>query len=255
METQTVEAFRRLEEQYFGANKDESAELERLPGLLDGVRCFADIGASLGQYSYFAAKATTGVTFYCVEADPYKAQRLRARTGQWAEETGNEFQIIEKAASDKLERLTFFIPKSHMSSGALIPLSETADGWEKVEVEADTIDAIFDGVDVDFMKLDIEGAEYRALVGAEGLLRRCNLRLLLEIAPWGDKEKLHRPSDVLHLLAGYGYDFTIYENHYLFAKTGNSVGRWMKSRMLGFILDRPGLKRWMKSLFNRFRGR
>jgi hypothetical protein len=108
---------------------------------------------------------------------------------------------------------------------------------------------------VDFLKLDVEGAEYRALVGAKELMGRCDLRLLLEISPWGDKELAHRPSDVLHLLCSYGYDFTVFENHYLFAKGGSAAGRWLKSRALGCVLDRPELKRTVKHLFNRLRGR
>jgi hypothetical protein len=142
-----------------------------------------------------------------------------------------------------------------MSSGAIFPLSDTADGQEKVDVQADTLDTILSGVDVDFLKLDVEGAEYRALVGARELMARCDLRLLLEIAPWGDKELSHRPSDVLHLLCSYGYDFTVFENHYLFTKGGYAAGRWVKSRALGFVLDRPELKRTVKNLFNRLRGR
>ena len=84
---------------------------------------------------------------------------------------------------------------------------------------------------------------------------RCNLKLLLEIAPWGDKDRSHRPSDVLHLLAEYGYDFTVFQNHYLFTKGGSPLKRWIKSRILGAVLDRPDLKSRVKNLFNRMRRR
>lgn len=233
----------------------ESAEISRLPELLDGVKCFADVGASLGQYSYFASRALKGAQFFCVEADPYKAARLRELSSQWAEESGNSFEILESAASDKKEEITFFVPESHTSSGAFFPLSDSAEGWEKLTVAADTLDSILAGVDVDFLKLDVEGAEYRALVGARELMARCNLKLLLEIAPWGDKDRSYRPSDVLKLLALYGYDFTVFENHYLFVKGGSPLGRWSKSRLLGIVLDNPGLKRRVKNVFNRLRGR
>jgi FkbM family methyltransferase len=244
-----------LEEYYFGPNKHEAAEIARLPELVEGVRCFVDVGASLGQYSYFAAKSLKDAKFYCVEADPFKVKRLRELTAKWQQETGNHFQVIEKAASDSKEILTFFVPGDHLSSGALFPLDEAVDGWKKIEVEALTLDAMFNGVDVDFIKLDVEGAEYRALVGAANLMRRCNLKLLLEIAPWGDKERSHKPSDVLRLLASYGYNFEIFENHYLFKKSGSFPARWLKSRAMGFILDRPELKHRVKNLFNKLRNR
>jgi FkbM family methyltransferase len=255
MKNDPAEAFKQLEEQYFGSHKHESAEIDRLPEILQNVRCFADVGASLGQYSYFASKILKNARILCVEADPYKAERLRQVSKSWAAETGNEFQVIEKAASDQPCMLTFFIPESHLSSGAFFPLSETAVGWEKTDVQADTLDTIFANVDVDFLKLDVEGAEYRALVGAAELMKRCDIRLLLEIAPWGDKERSHRPSDVLHLLCSYGYDFTVFENHYLFTKRGSPFGRWLKSRLLGIVLDHPGVKRRVKNIFNKLRGR
>ena len=251
----TSEAFKTLEEQYFGAHKTESAEIARLPAILHGVRVFVDVGASLGQYSYYASKTLKNAHFYCVEADPFKAKRLRELTQQWAQEDGNEFEVVEKAASDQAGTLTFFIPQSHLTSGAFFPLSEVSAGWTETKVQADTLDTMLEGVAVDFLKLDVEGAEYRALVGARRLLQRCNVRLLLEIAPWGDKERHYRPSDVLRLLASYGYDFTIFENHYLFERGGSRASRWIKSRALGFVLDHPALKRPVKSIFNRLRRR
>jgi FkbM family methyltransferase len=255
MKYETPEAFKDLEDAYFGQNKHESAEIDHLPEILGGVTNFADVGASLGQYSYFAAKALKNAKFYCVEADPYKASRLRELASGWAVETSNSFEIIEKAASDTSGEITFFLPATHQSSGAFFPIPGTEGEWEKVTVEAQTIDSIFEGIEIDFMKLDVEGAEYRALVGAEKTLARCNLKLLLEIAPWGDKEHSRCPSDVLRLLAGYGYDFTVFQNHYLFTKGGSPMKRWCKSRILGAILDRPELKMRVKNVFNRLRGR
>ena len=255
MTTPTPSVFEELENNYFGPNRHESAEIENLPKILGGVTCFVDVGASLGQYSYFAAKTLSKAQFYCIEADPYKASRLRELIQEWSAETDNQFEVIEKAASDKTEELTFFVPASHLSSGALFPIPGGGEEWEKVNVEAKTIDSMLEGIDVDFLKLDVEGAEYRALVGAKATMERCDLKLLLEIAPWGDEERSHRPSDVLHLLAGYGYDFEIFESHYLFSRKGSSLKRWVKSRCLGYVLDHPKLKVRVKNLFNRLRGK
>ena len=57
------------------------------------------------------------------------------------------------------------------------------------------------------------------------------------------------------LLASYGYDVSVFENHYLFEKGGTSISRWVKSRALGFVLDHPELKKPVKDVFNRLRGR
>jgi FkbM family methyltransferase len=183
MSEDRTEAYSVLEQAYFGENKHESAEIDRLSEILGGVPCFADVGASLGQYTYYSNKILKGAKFYCVEADPDKAARLRELTRDWESESGNTFEIVERAASDKEEELTFFIPEDHLSSGAFFPIPGATSDWKELKVQATTLDQIFEGVEVDFMKLDVEGAEYRALLGASKLLQRCNLRLLLEIAP------------------------------------------------------------------------
>jgi len=52
-----------------------------------------------------------------------------------------------------------------------------------------------------------------------------------------------------------GYDYSIFENHYLFEKKGSTIGRWCESKVLGVVLDRPNLKIHVKNVFNRFRSR
>lgn len=47
------EAYEVLKEAYFGENKHESAEINRLPENLEGVKCFAEVGASHGQHTYY----------------------------------------------------------------------------------------------------------------------------------------------------------------------------------------------------------
>ncbi len=125
MNKPTPSVFQELETNYFGPNRHESAEIDNLHKILGGVKCFVDVGASLGQYSYFSSKILKDAKFYCVEADPYKAARLRELTEKWAEDTKNEFEIVEKAASDQSEEITFFVPANHLSSGALFPIPGT----------------------------------------------------------------------------------------------------------------------------------
>jgi len=49
------------------------------------------------------------------------------------------------------------------------------------EVPIVRLDTFFHGVNVDFIKIDIEGHEYAALRGAEQLLRRCHPKMMVEI--------------------------------------------------------------------------
>lgn len=60
---------------------------------------------------------------------------------------------------------------------------------------------------VDFVKMDIEGGERDALLGAEALLRRTRPALLIEIEPariepWG-----YSPRDIFELVASWDYEW------------------------------------------------
>ena len=240
---------KQLEEQYFGEHKHEAREIERLPSILGEVKCFVDVGSSLGQYAYFAGEVLKDADIYCIEPDPLKAKRLRELVGKWALDSNNRYHVVEKALSDAPGRSRFYFPKDHLSSGAFFPLSESADDWEQIEVEVDTLDNIFKGKKIDFMKIDVEGAEYRVLKGAIELLKQGNTTLLMEIAPWGDLDQGRRPSDVLAILEDNGYTFSVFENHYLFRKGGIPVLFRLKSRIMGYILDNVGLKVFVKKVF------
>ncbi|MGH7026686.1 FkbM family methyltransferase [Brevundimonas sp.] len=68
------------------------------------------------------------------------------------------------------------------------PTSKMPTGERAIHVQVRTIDS-FDFDHVDLMKLDIQGAEYLALKGAEQTLRRCRPVVLIEEKP--------RPGDEL----------------------------------------------------------
>src|SRR5580698_6276047 len=68
---EAAELCRVLEDQYFGPNMHEREEIELLPGLLEGVQVFVDVGASLGPYSFHTSKLITGgkMDFYLTDAN------------------------------------------------------------------------------------------------------------------------------------------------------------------------------------------
>lgn len=120
-----------------------------------------DIGAGLGGFSVCAARKASKVI--AIEPEPYNRRWLLKNTREMKNVT-----IVGKAAwsSDKIMEL---------SIGDGIGEHSLLGRWEgeKIEVEAATLDniAIDLGIEkVDFMKMDIEGAEFEALKGAEKVL-------------------------------------------------------------------------------------
>jgi FkbM family methyltransferase len=235
-----------MEARYFGEHKDEANEISRLPSIIGDCRSFLDIGSSLGQYAYYAGQYMTSSNIYLVEPDPLKVEALRDKLNEWARQTGNRYYLLECALSDKTENLDLYVPSDHLSSAALFPVSDQS--YDRVTVSATTLDDLFEPGAIEFIKLDVEGAEYRVLSGARRLMTMSNVRLLLEIAPWGDRQNGTRPSQVVKLLGRYGYTFRVYESHYLFEKRGNRLSRGVRNIPLAMILDNERIKRHAKRI-------
>ena len=58
-----------LQEEFFGNDLREQAVLSELGSLLPGHNRFIDVGANVGQYSYFANKFLWNAEIICVETN------------------------------------------------------------------------------------------------------------------------------------------------------------------------------------------
>ena len=82
-----------------------------------------------------------------------------------------------------------------------------SDGTERVDVTS--IDHTLGGEKATFIKLDVEGAEYRALSGAENTIRTYHPRLAISI--------YHKPEDIFtlpELILSFSDDYRLYLRHY-----------------------------------------
>ena len=87
--------------------------------------------------------------------------------------------------------------------------NETVSGNGIQQIEVVKLDELLDGEKVTFIKMDIEGAEYAALKGAEKIIREQRPRLAISI--------YHKPSDIVEipkLLLEYKDDYKFYLRHY-----------------------------------------
>ena len=251
------ELYRVLEEQYFGESMHEHDEIELLPSLLAGVRTFVDVGASLGQYAYFAGRTMRGGRIVCIEADPLRYRRLKELAAEWQRATDNCYDVIHAAAADRSGRMDFFTTDECISGGLFqhtVPDEELAKRltWTKIEVDVVTLDETFPDGDPDLIKIDVEGAEYRVLKGAAHILTRGKCRFLVEVHPWGDEGVHKTPADVFNLFAQYGYDFQRTHRHWHFCKSNHHLRRWLKNRAIVFVMRNAWLKEILKQLILRF---
>lgn len=125
-----------------------------------------DVGACIGEFAIPAAKRAKEVV--AVEAVPENRAWLRMNVSV------NKLQnvcIVGKAAWNRGGSLRLYLSNENIGAHSLV----IKKGRKSTEVKADTLDNIISelGIEkVDFVKMDVEGAELEALEGAEKVLNK-----------------------------------------------------------------------------------
>jgi len=195
-------------EQYSCARLSPKACVQKGDVVIDGGGCWGDSAV------YFAVKAGEFGRIYSFEFDEANVSLFRTNLAANPNLAGR-IQIVSRGLwSASGERITWASngPSSHLNEKGTGPLTSTISIDNFVE-EA--------GLDrLNFIKLDIEGAEYPTLVGAEISLRRFTPKLAISV--YHAPEDLHRiVSHLNDLQLGYVFaldHFTIHgEETVLFA--------------------------------------
>ena len=184
----------------------EKYETKLVQELIKPGMIVLDIGANIGYYTLIAARlvGSKGIVYaFEPEANNYG---LLVKN---IEKNGILNVIsIQKAISNKCEKKELFLAKD----GALASLSEDNTLIQKKgseEVEAVTLDDYFENIignnKVDFIKLDVQGAEGLVVEGAKEILENNNLKLTMEFWPWGIKNLGTDPLKLLHKLQNFGF--------------------------------------------------
>ena len=176
-----------------------------------------DVGANVGKYTKLFSLLTgpTGKVF-AFEPDPISAQRVQALIGR---DGLSNTQLAAKAVSEKCGTVTLNqFPAEYCSWNSLgrpqmedpknpqqfVPIVST------VEVEAITLDEFCRAqsiTQVDYLKLDVEGAEFLALQGAAGLLQRQAItNLQFEVSKKMLEGLNTSAKPVFDFLAQFGYE-------------------------------------------------
>jgi len=132
-----------------------------------------DVGANIGLYTMLAAKR--GAKVFAIEADPLNAALLRHNVRLNAFE--DRVTILEMAATDVEETLPLYRTLHRMGESNIVQK-----GVLSGNVQGRTIDSL-NLPPLAVCKMDIEGAELRALLGMQRTLERSpGLKLFVEYA-------------------------------------------------------------------------
>ncbi|MBE7441300.1 MAG: hypothetical protein HS119_02475 [Flavobacteriales bacterium] len=103
------------EEVYFSENCHEKEIIDDLPNLLKGCEVFFDIGASGGQYTFFANKILQNKNIVAVEADPIRFNILNKSCKEWESINNNNIQALHRAFYEKDDEfIDFYVTESNV---------------------------------------------------------------------------------------------------------------------------------------------
>lgn len=164
-----------------------------------------DIGANIGYYSLiFSRIVGPKGRVFAFEPDPNNFALLRKNI-----EINNlqNVTLIQKAVSDVSKPISFYLCNYNHAQHRIYPSSRCN---ETITVESITIDEYFSGKEfhdkINFVKMDVEGAEYDVIEGMKKTLKlNPNLKMLCEFSPKQIKEHGLEPENILDQLVRCGF--------------------------------------------------
>ena len=174
-----------------------------------GMICM-DVGANMGAIALHLTKRV-GVLgqVYGFEPVPANAQRLREHAAK--NSFADRLQVVECALSDtdaSFELLVASPAHVNQGMGSLVEV-DNGELKNKIVVQAFRLDSFCDAnslTKVDFIKVDIQGAEPLFLTGAQETLRRMRPRLVMEVAPSSLSSSGYSSRDLLSRMEILGYN-------------------------------------------------
>ena len=158
-----------------------------------------DIGMNFGFFACLLAQRCSAV--YGFEPVPWLAKRAQAN----GKLNGfNNLTITEMALSDRTGKVMLHVPlESESNWGTSSLIHESGVGAAPIEVATDTLDNFAERADlkrVDFIKLDVEGAEFLVLKGASRTLAKFKPIIIFE-------QNTESAEPIMDLLRSLGYEF------------------------------------------------
>jgi FkbM family methyltransferase len=187
----------------------EPATKEVIKALLSPGDTAVDVGANVGYFTLLASsRVGPAGRVYAFEPAPPTRQDL-----EWNVRLNQAANVVVRAEAlaDKAGETTFCLgPRDHRGTSSLRSL---ADGTERLTVATARLDDLLpDGCRVNLIKIDVEGAEYLALLGMRECLKRDHPDLVIEVTDSFLREMGHSAEQLCAELFGLGYNMYIIDH-------------------------------------------
>lgn len=189
----------------FNFDQYEKEDSEMLYKLVSDNDTIFDIGANIGWYSNHLSKKLPGSTIYSFEPIPETYAQVKKNTEL---NQSKNIHLNNFAFADKKQTLTFFYSPTVTGASSSVNITENSN-MVKLECEANTIDHFVKekNIDkIDFIKCDVEGAEFFVYKGgAESISKYKPIVFTEMLRKWAAKFNYH-PNDIIAFFKQFGYN-------------------------------------------------
>jgi len=165
-----------------------------------------DVGANIGYYTVNCAKLNPNTQIHAFEPVPSTFEQLQnnVHINQLDGQVRlNNFALGTGPSQDKI-----YYPKFSGSAAASLQQLHPEEDQEIIPIEISTLDKYVSDNHIqhlDFIKIDVEGAELLVLKGGLNTISKYKPIIFIELLRKWSKEFGYKPNDVLELLFDFGY--------------------------------------------------
>jgi FkbM family methyltransferase len=163
-----------------------------------------DVGANIGIYTQLLAKLVgESGRVYAFEPSPYNFELLTRYT------KGSNVTAVQAAVGDKTGEISLYLSdKLNVDHRTY----QSGEGRTEIRVPSYRLDDYIKDEKVDFIKMDIQGFEYQALLGMKNILRsNPNIKLIMEFWPWGLIKAGSSAEELIELLKQFDFQTELLE--------------------------------------------
>ena len=189
----------------FNFDQYEKEDSEMLYKLVSEEDTIFDIGANIGWYSNHLSKKLPKAKIYSFEPIPETFAQVKRNTEL---NEAKNITLNNVALSDKIQTLTFYYSPTITGASSSVNITEN-DSMVKLECETNTIDRFIKENNIaklDFIKCDVEGAEFMVYKGGAESIEKYKPIVFTEmLRKWAAKFNYH-PNDIIAFFNQLGYN-------------------------------------------------
>lgn len=168
-------------------------------------KSFVDIGANVGFYTCFASSLNPELRTVAFEPNPEVRERLFGNILR--NKIIDRVSIVPFGIGSSSEIVNFYVPPlSGTGAGSLKELHPEEGTSSKLAIQIHPLDKILENIQaLDFIKMDIEGAEYQAILSGSRLIEKFQPVIIVELLRKWMKPFNSHPQDVVNFLSSFNY--------------------------------------------------